>query len=86
MHKGGIHFPSKTGLGQRNGSRQTRPQILVWNFWMILLCHSEPVRSLPNGPERSEGAHGKLREESAFDRGIETKQIPPADQKHRPSK
>ena len=28
------------------------------------VCHSEPVRSASNGPERSEGAQGKLREES----------------------
>ena len=31
-------------------------------------CHSEPVRpSVANGPERSEGAQGKLREESRFE-------------------
>jgi aerobic carbon-monoxide dehydrogenase small subunit len=29
-------------------------------------CHPEPVRSISNGPERSEGAQGKLREGSAF--------------------
>ena len=35
-----------------------------------LCCHSEPVRhSNANGPERSEGAQGKLREESALEAG-----------------
>ena len=29
-------------------------------------CHAEPVRSTSNGPERSEGAQGKLREGSAL--------------------
>jgi pyridoxal phosphate enzyme (YggS family) len=29
-------------------------------------CHSEPVRPFANGPERSEGAQRKLREESLF--------------------
>jgi len=33
----------------------------------IALCHAEPVRhSAANGPERSEGAQGKLREASLF--------------------
>ncbi|MGH9804813.1 MAG: benzoate-CoA ligase family protein, partial [Candidatus Acidiferrales bacterium] len=51
-------------VGQRDADGLTGIVAYVVPRDPSAICHSEPIRSSANRPERSEGAHGKLREES----------------------
>ena len=60
-----MRLPNQYGLRVEVKSSEGREAVQQAAEKRFGICHSEPVRSsAANGPERSEGAQGKLREES----------------------